>query len=65
MEPDYHTVMENKIRYYSLKYDPENKWGRKEKRFEKPEKDVKQQDTVKKPGKRLRKSFEKAISVFI
>lgn len=28
--PDYYTVMENRIKYFSRKYDPENLFGTKE-----------------------------------
>jgi hypothetical protein len=62
MEPDYYTVMAGRIKYFSLKYDPENQFG-----IEDP---VRSGDLLKKRKKRetnkkLINSIQNVISIFI
>ncbi len=62
MEPDYYTVMQRKIRYYQMRYDPLNMFGSRN--GEGTEK-VPETDSKKKVPEDLKKNAVKVTSIFI
>jgi len=66
---DYHTVMESRIKYYALKYDPQNKLanlGTQQKRRIKPEPvSVPVAETKIPVKRRLQKKLDSVIAMFL